>query len=844
MNMPNELPDEIAELLQQHEEEKIVKLEAFSRMVAKKRDEAVAGRQNSGIEQIWEEDEQHYDGIDQANKGRQSFYKPTGPNSGFVPKGNGGSNTRSTVFLNITRPYVDAIVARTCDILLPTDDKNWGLQPTPIPELIDEKDNTAPLPPAPVPNLGPNVPNPGTPQPTIADLVEKIFAQAKTASDKAERRIEDWLAESGYNAENRKVIFSSAKLGTGIIKGPFPEKSKSTSIEKKDGQTAIRMDLQMKPKSKCIDVWNAFPDPACGENIHDGNFFFERDFLTKKGLRELKGLPGYDDKSIDKVLEEGPRGREKGGGNPSKRADDKDLYEIFYGYLEVGKEDLKAFGVEVGTYKGDSIHALVTLVNDTAIRAAVNPLDSGKFPYDVMCWQQVAGQWAGLGVSRQIRSCQQALNAAHRNLLDNAGLSGGPILIVRRNMIEPADGDWTLRPRKIFYATPDADIRSVNDAITVVHVPSMEEELMGIIQFELKTAELVTGFPLLMQGQNSNSAPDTYGGQILATNNASTVLRHVARIYDDSITVPQIKAYYEYLLQYSDDETEKGDFQVIARGSTALVEREIQSQEQLQLLSMCANPAFGLDPKKVMNEWFRSRRFDPRKFQYSDEELAQIKAQPAQPPLPIAVAQIKADAEQKVATIKTEGAIKQTVVEHQLEADPSRPSPAMIAATARVNEAQIKANSEIEREKARADWEIQYVENERMMAAQTAQVKNAELQLRRDLALLEYANREKATLESVKKDLAVASMQETTKRELASAELQLKAMDKNVDREHDSVKHVQNLTTNVQQAQDARMHENEKMREQHAHEIELGQQKLAALKKKAQNKPVAKTPKK
>ncbi len=63
----------------------------------------------------------------------------------------------------------------------------------------------------------------------------------------------------------------------------------------------------------------------------------------------------------------------------------------------------------------------------------MSPLDSGEFPYDVMVWQATPNSWAGAGVSRQMRECQKGANAAVRNLMDNAGLSSGPQVIVNRN---------------------------------------------------------------------------------------------------------------------------------------------------------------------------------------------------------------------------------------------------------------------------------------------------------------------------------------------------------------------------------------------------------------------------
>ena len=50
---------------------------------------------------------------------------------------------------------------------------------------------------------------------------------------------------------------------------------------------------EIKPTSKRIDFWNFYPDPACGENIHNGAYTWERDLLTERQIRELKGTPGY-----------------------------------------------------------------------------------------------------------------------------------------------------------------------------------------------------------------------------------------------------------------------------------------------------------------------------------------------------------------------------------------------------------------------------------------------------------------------------------------------------------------------------------------------------------------------
>lgn len=851
----DELPDEVAEMLARHEAERIVRLESFSQMVAKKRDEAITARANSGVEQTWLEDDDHYYGVDSANRNRDGATKPMHPTAGFTPSKQ-KTDGRSTLFLNITRPYVDAIVARTCDILLPTDDKNWGIEPTPIPELINAPVSigapsmpgaTMPPPPGAAP-FAPATPDGAPPQavtpPAPIDPLVTQTNLSRDAAERAEKRISDWLAETGFNLENRKTIFSAAKLGTGILKGPFPVRCSTTAVTHTPEGVSVVISQVLKPSSKDVSVWNFFPDPACGENIHNGNYVFEVDYLTAKSLRELKGTPGYISDAIEKVLAEGPNGDTSENGfirNPNRpRVTEKDLFAVWYGYMAVEKSDLEAAGVDVDDLESGSIHAIVTMVNNTVIKACVNPLESGAFPYDVMCWQPVSGQWAGVGVSRQVRAAQQMLNAANRNMMDNAGLSGGPILIVRQNMIVPADGDWTLRPRKVFYTTADADVRTVNDAITAINIPSMQAELMNIITFAMKTAELVTGFPLLMQGQNSQSTPDTYGGQILATNNASTVLRHVARTYDGSITVPKITRYYEYLLTYGDDEREKGEFKIVARGSTALVEQEIHAQEMTQLIQLSANPAFGLDPKKLMAEYFKSRRFDPRKFQYSDEEQARMAQQPAQPPIPIAVAQIKSEAEIQAAQIRAQAQVDVVKTEAQLEIEAAQAghlSPQMASAQARIAEATIRANSEQAKEQSRANTELAYVESQARMAMVNDQANLRELELKKEIALLEYSAKHQLTLEQTKTQLATVAMQEGTKRQLAAAKLQMDMDDYERDRQQDSTKHVENIISNQETAAEARRAEAEKQRREHVQQLKIEKMKLKQASKKARDVP-------
>src|SRR5690606_30472796 len=92
----------------------------------------------------------------------------------------------------------------------------------------------------------------------------------------------------------------------------------------------------------------------------------------------------------------------------------------------------------------------VSMINHRVVKAVVNPLDDGTFPYDVMVWQRRPGMPWGIGVARQIRTAQRELNAGNRNMMDNAALSAGPQVVIDTGVIFPLDGNWELTPRKVW----------------------------------------------------------------------------------------------------------------------------------------------------------------------------------------------------------------------------------------------------------------------------------------------------------------------------------------------------------------------------------------------------------
>lgn len=628
-------------------------IESVTETLVAMRDDAVGSRASSGIEQIWLEDAEMYEGIDDANRAEEGVNRTRKPiSSDGGGGGMKGKASKSTVFLNIARPYCDAASARIADMLLPVDDRPWEFDASPVAEIAGMQspvlDHMSAL----------AVESPQLQQYQKAqDDIQQI---AKRRAKNAQKKVEDWLTECDWHGEVRKAIDESARIGTGVLKGPYPQLRRIPTWRSNGPFQVFESIERVEPESRQISAWNLYPDPSCGQDIHNGAYVFERErYWTRKMLGNYRSpeaaKQGWLPDQIEEVLKEGPK--YKVDSNLMQSEESRDDYEVWHAYATLEREDLDAAGVSLQDDRAVFVPVYAVICNDKIIKLTVSPLDSGQFPYDIFPWSPREGMPWGRGVVRQIRTPQRIVNAATRNMMDNAGWAAGVMTFMARNGIDTNGGKgWMVGGNTTFLVEDGVDL---SRAIRTVEIPSRQAELLNIIQFAMKMAEDVTGMPMLMQGQQG-AAPDTVGGMQILNNNANGVLRRMARQFDAYITEPHIRRYNEWLQSYSDDPEVHGDFSVDARGSSALVERDIQNQAVAQMLPFLGDPDFRINKEKWFAEWSKSQRLDPKRFQYTDEEWKQMQQQMQPPPPPPQV---------MAAQIRSEASLKQTQISEQAETE-------------------------------------------------------------------------------------------------------------------------------------------------------------------------------
>lgn len=645
---------------QENTSERMILIESLAESLLNRRNEAVEARAASGVERRWSEDKKTFDGLDSEDKSSM-IDSATGAAS---VKGEGPR--RSKVIINVIRGKCETAEGRFSDIQFPVDDRNWGLKVTPNPEIADalKDERDAAQDGEPITR--------GTQPVQVKEIAKDLLQTAKDKMAKMETEIDDQLTESSFNSECRKVVRDAVRLGTGILKGPLVVKQLKKSWMQKEGSRAMETSEDFKPASKRVAPECVYPDPECEEDISRAAYMWERDEILPREVRSLIGVPGYIEETLLQVLGEDPKRTTVGQEKDSLKhkisqslASRGSSYERWEYHGDLKTEDLEALDIDVEDAKTESVSACVVFINDRPVKVMLNTLDSGELPYDFFQWTEVSGSPWGQGIPRIALWQYRVLNAAWRVMMDNAGDSAGANIVLGSG-ISPDDGIWEITGKKIWRAL--GEVEDVGKAFAQFQLTNNQVELQNIIELALKFIDMETSLPMMFQGEKGE-IPETLGATNIMVDANNVALRARVKLWDDRITRPHITRYYDWNMQYNENEDIKGDYSVDVRGVSALLEKDQQATTLTQVWSLKGDPDIGdiVDWKKASKQLFQALHLDILK---SEEDMANQEEKPPPPQDPeIAVAQIRAKTEIDKATMVQEATMKELEAKAQMAAD-------------------------------------------------------------------------------------------------------------------------------------------------------------------------------
>lgn len=605
MNEPAEMMSDDGYAAQEEAEQRKTRLALLAATLEKEALTRVAARAN--IERRWVEDVYQYNGeYDPETKAKLD-----------------SNDAASKVFVNITRPKTNTVEARLVDMLFPTDDKNWGIQPTPMPNVSASLSNTDMLP--------------GSQSMTVGAAAQLVLTKAKDRAEAMEREIDDQFKECNYNIKCRDVIHEAMVLGTGVLKGPIVV-DKAKRRWNKVGRATNGTDVyqlqhaqDLRPTVEFVSVWDVFPDmtspiPADGEGI------FERHFLSPRRVRSLLNNPGFEENAIRALLMEQPNAKRS---DTDRQAQMRALaglngptydnhYEVWEYTGPISRADAEACGLlDAGDDPLDMIDMVIWFCGAHILKAVLYPLESAEFPYSFFYLQRDDSSPFGFGVPYELRSSQRIVNAAWRMIVENGALSIGPQIVINKNAVTPADGDYKLRGRKVWYL--NSTTAKLNDAFGTFDIPSRLNELERILLTTMRLADEESSTPIIAQGDMAQHVPDTVGGMTMLMNNANALTRRIVKNFDDDLTVPTVTRFFDWNMQFSSKNEIKGDSEVVARGTSALLVREQQQQALMQFMAVTSNPLYAplTKPLGTLRAAARAMHLDADEHVKTDDEVRQ-----------------------------------------------------------------------------------------------------------------------------------------------------------------------------------------------------------------------------
>jgi hypothetical protein len=690
---------------------------------------------------------------------------------------------RSGLFINATRPKTDALAARLKDLLFPTDEKNWGINPTPVPSLSDEAEAASQAarekmkqaqtaqaaPQQAVENEAPQEEIAALDQQAVvaqqeadtakeaANVLSAQLEEGRKRADLMEKEIDDQLTECKYQAVKRRQIDCACKLGTGVTKGPVTgdKVRRGWKPDEQSGEHKLDISTGKQPAYRYVDIWGWFPDMDVVD-INDANGCYERYLMNRRMLRGLAVLDGFDKDAIRRLLQLAPNTTA-----PSYLAQLRniraatqqvtgDLYHVYEYTGPLEPDDLRTIALWMRqsldqTVSGIANEALIQveeidpLVSVNAclwfcqgeiLKLAIYPYDSGETMYSVFNLAKDEASVFGYGMPAIIRDPQSALNGAFRAMMDNAGVSSGPQVIIDTQNIEPEDGDYRLKPRKIWKAKNG--IQKENPPFQLFHVETRQDEMINIITLVERFIDSMSMVPQIIQGQTgevgTQNVMNTALGTAILHNSANVTFRSIVKSFDDDVTTPDIRRIYDWNMQFNEKPDIKGDYQVDARGSSVLLMREMQAQNLMVIaMQLGGHPIYGpmLRNRELLRKIFQAYMVPAEEVMLGDDEIDAILAAAAQQSEAAIAAQAAAESEKKKMELENRKLELQAAQANQENA--SREKIAKLNYDAAMNTMAAKLNMSVqELEAMLAGKEMDHASKERIFASEVAiEQKNA-----------------------------------------------------------------------------------------------------------------------
>ena len=540
---------------------------------------------------------------------------------------------RSQVYVGLTRTKVLAAYSRITDLLFQPGQKFFSIEKTPLSKQPLVEQELAEKAALEIQQAAEQVGTAGIEELVMArlsELTEEIEAETEQRVKNMEEAILDQALENNLEGKMKDAIMEQVIFGTGAMKAGTLRIEKDHKWIKGDEGFNLIYEENAMPEMEAVSIFDLYPDPHA-TSVDDMRDIFRRHIISRAEFNALKDYPGFNVDLINECIEMNPEGNHdeaqhevdrRNIANVNDSNTNTEKFEVLEYWGSLNGHDLEDAGVEFGEDDDLSMEydANIWMVSGKVIKAQLNPLPGGVIPYFIFPYEKNPHAFWGTGVPRMMRDSQATMNAATRIYLDNVALSSGPMVEVNTDIMASGEDPTELYPWRVF-------LREGGDGnqpmVRFYQPQSNSPALVSVIELFRRFADETTALPSYTHGQTQSSLNRTATGISILMSNANIVLKSVIKNIDDFLTKPMIRSLYDWNMTWNENENVKSDMRIVAKGSTALIQKEVQSQRLLQFLSLINNPldAQMVDREKLLTDIAKSLDIDPDEVIKTQKEM-------------------------------------------------------------------------------------------------------------------------------------------------------------------------------------------------------------------------------
>jgi hypothetical protein len=537
---------------------------------------------------------------------------------------------QSRAYPRLTRVKCISMLARIMNMMFPGNEKNWELNASPSAEMnpLDVKAAVQALM-----QEKATANNGQAPQMSMDLINEAVNRLAKQRARDLEKLIDDQLMEIGgdqtldYISLVRQVVFSGIRYGLGVLEGPYLKSETKVVWSAVTGGFQPTQRTVRKPLYEWLSVWDYYPDMSA-KTLGTGEGYFIRKVMGRSDVRKLADRPDFFADQVKKFLSQNngnyrPKTFENELRTLGTKANVNDVkqephgkYEIIIWKGPISAAQLMQVGVEVPKDKqADDIDAEVWMIDNTVIKADMNAWR--KMGCDVktvhtFVFDEDDTSPIGNGLPNVLRDSQMSICSAVRMALDNASVVCGPMLEMNVALLRPGQDTKPIQAYQTFERDDDG-LTAQFPAIREIKVESHIDELEQLVEMFMKFADLET-FVGPATGGDIEKVPSepmrTAAGASMMKGDAALPFKDIIRNFD-FFTQSVILSLVYFNRNFNPQLAAEGDYDVIARGATSLVAKEVRGI-QTDLLASTLTPE---DRDWIDEEEFIRQRLATRDMQ-------------------------------------------------------------------------------------------------------------------------------------------------------------------------------------------------------------------------------------